>query len=105
MATRDPGLQPERTALSWGRTSLSMAANALLLLRSGLAADQRAVTALGVALLVGTAWTLSQAARRRREFADAAVAPAISPAAPLLLVAWVFIAAVGAVLSALDGLR
>ena len=37
MTTRDHGLQPERTALSWRRTALSSALVAALLVRNGLA--------------------------------------------------------------------
>lgn len=35
-AQGDPGLQPERTRLSWSRTSLAFAANGALLLKTGL---------------------------------------------------------------------
>ena len=39
-ATGDTGLQPERTALSWSRTALAIAVNALLSIRAGFVAGE-----------------------------------------------------------------
>ncbi|GAA1438775.1 DUF202 domain-containing protein [Leifsonia poae] len=51
---RDPGLQGERTALSWSRTALVIVVNALLSLRSGFVSDQPALIVVGV-ILIGAA--------------------------------------------------
>ncbi|MFF1635049.1 DUF202 domain-containing protein [Leifsonia sp. NPDC058248] len=48
---RDPGLQAERTALSWTRTALVIVVNALLSLRSGVISGEPALVAVGVLLL------------------------------------------------------
>jgi uncharacterized membrane protein YidH (DUF202 family) len=48
---RDPGLQGERTALSWSRTALVIVVNALLSLRSGIVSGEPALVAVGVLLL------------------------------------------------------
>ena len=75
--TKDPGLQPERTALAWRRTGLAMAANAILLLRSGLQAGPPAVIWLGVAMVVVTVALLLAGEHRRLHLSrTAAAAPA-----------------------------
>ncbi|MFD5315270.1 DUF202 domain-containing protein [Streptomyces sp. NPDC127098] len=70
---RDPGLQPERTALARQRTALSALVVAALLLRGGLTADAPPHLAAAVCLTVaaalvgapGTPCPGTRAARRR----------------------------------------
>ena len=49
-ATGDPGLQPQRTALAWGRTALTIAVNAALSLRAGLVLGETSLVAIGALL-------------------------------------------------------
>ena len=102
---RDPGLQPERTSLAWGRTALAMGANGLLLLRSGIVGQQPLLIVLSVALLLSTAWALRYTGRHRRALALQGSAPALHAWAPLLLTLWMFVAAAGAVYSMLNAAR
>lgn len=64
---RDPGLQPERTALAWSRSGLAVLVNAILVLRSGLEHESRLVTALGVALLLSAAVVTVYGTYRKRQ--------------------------------------
>lgn len=75
MSARDPGLQPERTALAWGRTALSLALNAILFLRSGLQEQHFGLLATGVSLCAGAAVVARMSTRRRTELRDGFRAP------------------------------
>ena len=74
---RDPGLQGERTALAWQRTSLAVFANGLLALRSASVARSASLTALAVALLIAAGAAFCYGAWRRRHLlsSHSAIAP------------------------------
>lgn len=61
----DPGLQPERTTLSWVRSASALAALGALYLRCVPAAGG-ATAAVGVVMLVGAGVLLASARRRHR---------------------------------------
>ncbi|MFD4293494.1 DUF202 domain-containing protein [Rhodococcus sp. NPDC058532] len=61
----DPGLQPERTTLSWVRSASALAALGAIYLRCVPAAGG-ATAAVGVAMLVGAGALLASAPRRHR---------------------------------------
>ncbi len=68
---RDPGLQPQRTALAWSRTALAMIVNSLLVLRLGVNAGDRPVESVGIGLLAISGGILLIGETRRRELAEA----------------------------------
>lgn len=68
--THDPGLQAQRTALSWNRTGLAVLVNALLALRSGWTNREAPVTALALALLVAAGAVMVHGAWRRQRMLD-----------------------------------
>lgn len=76
MQPTDPGLQPQRTALAWNRTTLALAINALLVLRAGLQTNDKALLTLGALLGIGAGAIAIAAMRRRRQLAHRAYAPA-----------------------------
>ncbi len=84
MIVRDPGLQPQRTALAWERTSLALVVNALIVLRAGAIQRQRLLLAMGVLLLVIAASGIVFAACRRRHLDDGAAPASPHPVALLI---------------------
>lgn len=78
MIKRDPGMQPERTAIAWDRTALALVMNAVLMIRSGLRAHSYVLLISGIAL-VGLALAMGRAGliRRRQLVAAQPNAPSV----------------------------
>ncbi|MGV0834967.1 DUF202 domain-containing protein [Mycolicibacterium thermoresistibile] len=74
----DSGLQAERTALSWTRTSLAVLANGALLLLRDVAEHPLGLAAVGVSIVVaaGTYW-IGQ--RRQLLLAEIPLPPRVTP--------------------------
>ena len=77
----DPGLQRERTAMAWTRTSLALLANALVVLRAGAISRQWPVLALGTLLLSAAGGAVACGVWRARTLAHGS-----DPRTPLALV-------------------
>jgi uncharacterized membrane protein YidH (DUF202 family) len=89
---RDPGVQPERTALAWSRTGLALLANAMLVLRAGWTSESTPIVILGVLLLAacGAAFACGAWRRHRLVSGQTPLAPpalVIQAAAIVMLVA------------------
>jgi uncharacterized membrane protein YidH (DUF202 family) len=88
-AGRDPGLQGERTALSWNRTGLALGVNALLALRTGWVDGHIELTVIGVLLLLTAAAAVVYGNRRGRALSghDGHHVPPAAPSGAVALVA------------------
>lgn len=82
---RDPGLQGERTALSWTRTALVITVNALLALRSGLVYGQLGLTLVGVVLVLAAIGAVVYGNLRGRALSGH-LGHHVPPAAPALAI-------------------
>lgn len=85
---RDPGLQPQRTALAWSRTVLAAWVNASLLLRAALMPEHPAglapTLAFGVLMVLAAVALTLAAGLRRPTLAENRRQPAPHPVAMLL---------------------
>ncbi len=102
---RDAGLQGERTALAWSRTVLGLVANALILLRAGIADEEFMLAAIGAVLLAAAAATQAFAMHRRRSLIHAVIPVAPPPVALMALAAMTAAAGVGGLLAIAAHLR
>ncbi|WP_022890000.1 DUF202 domain-containing protein [Agromyces italicus] len=77
-SVRDPGLQPERTALSWTRTALVVAVNALLALRTGFVEGEPWLVVAGLVLVVAGGAVAAIGSIRSRQLEAGSFAPPVA---------------------------
>lgn len=93
---RDPGLQPERTSLSWTRTAAGLLLNAVLNLRAGFVSGSVPLTLLACTLMLAAAATFAFGRHRQRALTIACdMQPAPHAAALTVTAATLLAAATG----------
>lgn len=93
---RDPGLQPERTALAWSRTAMAVLVNAVFALRAGFVNQQRSIICLGFMLLVAAA-VLTAFSSWRKACLQRSMEPVPAAAVVLATTAFTLLAGVTAI--------
>lgn len=96
---RDPGLQPERTALAWRRTSMAMIVNGLLVVRAGADAGSVFLGSIGGLVLAAGGAVAVLGWQRRRSLLEAKSPTAPHARAMQFMLAATLLACVAAVLS------
>lgn len=99
---RDPGLQPERTALAWSRTAFVALLLSALLLRGGIVHHEPGLAWAGMALLISTGAMYGWAGWRLRMTTSAmtSAAPVTVTATWVMRATTLIIALVGLTLAA-----
>ena len=97
----DPGLQPQRTALAWGRTGLAVFVNAFLVLRLGEQSGRTLTIALGIFLLAAAAGIIGVGISRSRALAGTPAPPGPPAAMLMAVVVVVWVACIAGAMSIL----
>lgn len=93
VSLRDPGLQPERTALSWHRTGWLILLNAVLAVRTAVSNDSLGLTMMAFVLLPASSAVFLLGAHRRRALLEYQTPSCVSAAGMLGLAVLVFVVA------------
>lgn len=96
-----PGLQAERTALSWSRAALLVCANALLALRAYWESGQASYMVVAVSLILAAAGAVGYGGWRKRELLRAGTPVAVSAYAIAALTVVSLVACVAGISSVL----